>query len=117
MGTGDEARTADGNQMKTNPATITEMDRAVHAGLAAARQVVDTTDLDEMLNELEQTWESVKTDFLALAIGLSAFHYRTKKQTVLQLERWKAQVEKQRALRINTSAALIAMDAAGMPQA
>lgn len=84
--------------MKQNrQATFLEMKEAVTEGLKQAHSVVDTTDLDDFLNTLEEAWEKVAGDFLIVGISLASLKYKNKPQTIKMLERYMKVFNQQKA--------------------
>lgn len=83
--------------------TITEMDEAVRAGMAVAREAIkDDPELIDLHDKPLFTWSKLASQVIIVAVGLSAFKTRSPEQTIIELTEYnrmmKAGIEQQWSL-------------------
>lgn len=70
------------------------MKAKVEAGLNQARKLVgDMPAMLELIDSLERTWDSKASQLLIIVVGLSAFRFRNREQTIKALEDIRFQIE------------------------
>ncbi len=73
-------------EFRWKKANLTEIDEQAMAGLACAKECVDTKPLLAFIEILELMYREASQQYLRLAAGLKALKTASKKQTCLQLE-------------------------------